>query len=625
MSQTKAQLIDGKSAEIEFTGGSASGPAISFTGDSNTGIYSPGADQVAVATNGTARLYIASDGKVGVGTTSPGSILDVKPSASSSTVRIEAGTINTDSIRIQSGGTANTYLEYRGYLGHAWFVDTTERARIDSSGRLGIGTSAPWTNSEIRGTNVADGVASRTFGTPPSNLHIGVNGYAQNTGGSISFGSDADNTANYCAYGAIAARRDSALGYEYSGYLTFSTSSGSNLNEKMRLTSAGRLGIGTTSPAYQLTLSSNPSFWEAGFDTVIAGGDQTLKIISDAFGGGGRTGNIAFYVNGASNEAARIDSSGRLLVGTSSTFDQSARLQVIADTGTSVAANFYSYGADNSQFVIGAARGTVASPTTLNSNDTIGGVYFRGHDGTSFKTGAQILAQIDDITPGSDLPSRLVFSTTADGASAPTERMRIGSGGQMWINQTSNISGAGNSVLLQATATGPDYTCAFANSNASPYGIYVRYSTDVNTTSNSFVFCQGLGVTRVDLRSNGGIANYQANNVNLSDINTKKNISPAAATWDCIKEWEIVNYRYKDQPDDADLNLGVIAQQVAESCPEVITVFQEAKEATEDAPAQEERLGVKEQQMYWMAIKALQEAQVRIEALEAEVAALKAS
>jgi hypothetical protein len=55
----------------------------------------------------------------------------------------------------------------------------------------------------------------------------------------------------------------------------------------------------------------------------------------------------------------------------------------------------------------------------------------------------------------------------------------------------------------------------------------------------------------------------------------------------------------------------------------VITIFQEAKEATDDAPAQEERLGVKEQQMYWMAIKALQEAQARIEALEADVAQLK--
>ena len=129
--------------------------------------------------------------------------------------------------------------------------------------------------------------------------------------------------------------------------------------------------------------------------------------------------------------------------------------------------------------------------------------------------------------------------------------------------------------------------------------------------------------TRFAFRSNGGLANYSANNVNLSDRNAKKDIAPAAGTWDCLKEWEIVNFRYKDQPDDADLNMGVIAQQVAESCPEVITIFQEAKEATEDKPAQEERIGVKEQQMMWMAIKALQEAQVRIETLEAEVAALK--
>ena len=87
---------------------------------------------------------------------------------------------------------------------------------------------------------------------------------------------------------------------------------------------------------------------------------------------------------------------------------------------------------------------------------------------------------------------------------------------------------------------------------------------------------------------------------------------------------------------DTDLNLGVIAQQIANSCPEVITVFQEAKEAkeavldengNETEPAREaqpERLGIKEQQMYWMAIKALQEAQLRIESLESKVAALEA-
>ena len=165
----------------------------------------------------------------------------------------------------------------------------------------------------------------------------------------------------------------------------------------------------------------------------------------------------------------------------------------------------------------------------------------------------------------------------------------------------------------------------FTNKHPSaPYGITVRHvAATPNNTSNQFFLAEDTSGTKVEFRSNGGLANYSANNANLSDRNAKKDISPAADTWNCLKDWEIVNYRYKDQSDDADLNLGVIAQQVAESCPEVITIFQEAKEATEDAPAQEERLGVKEQQMYWMAIKALQEAQIRIEQLEAKVAALE--
>ena len=48
--------------------GSAATPSISFTGDTNTGIYSPGADQVAVATNGTGKLFVNSTGDLGVNT-----------------------------------------------------------------------------------------------------------------------------------------------------------------------------------------------------------------------------------------------------------------------------------------------------------------------------------------------------------------------------------------------------------------------------------------------------------------------------------------------------------------------------------------------------------------------------
>jgi hypothetical protein len=182
------------------------------------------------------------------------------------------------------------------------------------------------------------------------------------------------------------------------------------------------------------------------------------------------------------------------------------------------------------------------------------------------------------------------------------------------------------SVSINAAASLATGTHTIRDRGASPNTVRLYNDTDANSTGSTFLICDaGASVLRAQIRTNGGLANYSANNVNLSDINTKKDISPASGTWNCLKEWEIVNFRYKDQPEDADLNMGVIAQQVAESCPEVITVFQEAKEATEDQPAQEERLGVKDQQMMWMAIKALQEAQVRIEQLEAKVAALESA
>ena len=151
--------------------------------------------------------------------------------------------------------------------------------------------------------------------------------------------------------------------------------------------------------------------------------------------------------------------------------------------------------------------------------------------------------------------------------------------------------------------------------NSAPDSIFSAFLSCDDSSSGS----------KAVIRSNGGLANYSANNANLSDRNTKKDITLASDTWNSIKNWEIVNFRYKEQPDDADLNLGVIAQQIEEISPEMVTIYQEAKEATETEPAREQRLGVKEQQMQWMATKALQEAMARIEELEAKVAALEGS
>ena len=61
---------------------------------------------------------------------------------------------------------------------------------------------------------------------------------------------------------------------------------------------------------------------------------------------------------------------------------------------------------------------------------------FEGTDGSVSRAAAFIYAQVDGTPGAGDMPGRLVFSTTADGASSPTERMRITSAGNVGINVT---------------------------------------------------------------------------------------------------------------------------------------------------------------------------------------------
>jgi hypothetical protein len=416
--------------------------------------------------------------------------------------------------------------------------------------------------------------------------------------------------------------------------------------ERLRITSAGNVGIGTTTPesfgqlavrgATTIATWGNTSahFSDAATGSLYVSHSSnrvSLKTDSDLDLFCSNSGDSVIFSTSAT-ERARVDGSGRLLVGTPSSRSQSgvsALLQVEGTSNTgSISAINNTANSGGSYILLGKTRGgSVGSTTAVTAGDTLGAVYFHGADGTGLITAASIEAYVDGTPGTNDMPGRLTFSVTADGASSLTERMRITSNGYLKASNTGNYYSA-TSAFHEVVSSLNAATLIVQNSSASltnsVNGVYVYYAGAApnNTTAAAFYFEDTAGL-RASIRSNGGLANYQANNVNFSDRNVKKNITVADDTWNCVKQWEIVKYHYKDQPDEADLSLGVIAQQVAESCPEVITVFQEAKEATEDAPAQEERLGVKEQQMMWMAIKALQAAQVRIEALEADVAQLK--
>jgi hypothetical protein len=174
---------------------------------------------------------------------------------------------------------------------------------------------------------------------------------------------------------------------------------------------------------------------------ILTGADDTNKD----------EGAVGFYTTpsgGSETERARIDSTGRLLIGTGSSRTVNSASSSLQIEGT---------GGNNSSFTIvrnQAASGgpaiqfgktrnaSVGGNTVVQDDDQLGCLIFVGNDGTDLECqGARIDAHVDG-TPGSnDMPGRLTFSTTADGAVAATERLRITSSGSVLIGtSTSNAS-----------------------------------------------------------------------------------------------------------------------------------------------------------------------------------------
>jgi hypothetical protein len=153
----------------------------------------------------------------------------------------------------------------------------------------------------------------------------------------------------------------------------------------------------------------------------------------------------ALTVSGsAPADSVNIDASGNLLVGTSTALSTSwgtAGGIQLAKSGSFAVSQVYSFnsvGGDGygSYFELNRARGTQASPTVVNSGDGLGEINFSGHDGSNFIRGATIKALVDGTPGTNDMPGRIVLATTADGASSPTERMRIANNGSVFIAKT---------------------------------------------------------------------------------------------------------------------------------------------------------------------------------------------
>ncbi|AFK66490.1 hypothetical protein SYPG_00040 [Synechococcus phage S-CBP3] len=350
------------------------------------------------------------------------------------------------------------------------------------------------------------------------------------------------------------------------------------------------------------------------FDKVLYIAQETKAITVQASTGNLADGSITsnLIANGAVTTAKISDNN----VTTAKLADDSVTTAKLADSNVTTAKL-----ADSNVTTAKLADSNVTTAKLADNSVTTAkiadGVNVNFNLGTA---GAPSFTFTGDTDTGLYSPGANILGISTNG----TERIRVNALGALKASTTDYQYPSDSSH--EFTSKDTDYIAKFTNTNSSgPGGILIKYSAAApNSNGKWFITCSDSATNRFIVYSNGGIANYQVNNVNLSDINTKKNISSADDTWNCLKQWEIVKYHYKDQPDDADLNLGVIAQQIAGVCPEVVTTYQEAQEANGDTPAREELIGIKEQQMMWMAFKALQEAQHRIEQLESIVVAYDA-
>jgi len=804
--------------------GTAAAPGIAFDGDSNTGIYRPGADQLAISTNGQGRLFVDEYGNVGINN-------------SSSSYALSAGATGTSTVEIKAGGTTNlSRLLFSDSNtigpGYIWYshadnslqfgANSGERARLDSSGRLGLGSTDPADKLEVAGDirlkpasgantlinfEYNNGVFAQIrgngrngsplygdleFWTKGSTDGAPVERMVVSADGKVGIGNSSP-TQELCVRSTAGTESDILIEGDNgaSGGLTIfhnasncglynssntSMTFSTNGTERARITSDGKLGLGTSSPTndrlhiresvaagisleasgtggstWRIVSTDNNASLGGGYLGVNNGGYRfvissagnvgigtTSPVADFVVSNGGADGielqpNIAANTNRITNydrnggsysnfrldaaqqeflisgsEKARIDSSGRLLVGTSTEGNANADDLTISNSGncgmtirsgssnagviyfsdaTSGTAEYdgYIHYQQSAQFLSFGTAATerarldssgrlLVGTSSAVSNDTngllhvantssgniilarkstdaytsgygIGTIRFFSNSGSVYEEHARIQCFADGDTGSGDKPGRLVFSTTANSASSPTERLRIDSAGDIThtysdsstttstqlppgirINNTDNTlgrlaglhfahggAGTANAGIFHVTTN----TATNSTTCLGDLAFYVKASGSSTMTermrigSDGFVTISGLagtGIRNVNVGSSGNLT------ISTSDERLKENIESIGSTLNQIKQLNPVKYQWKDRETAGDnYYYGFIAQHVEAIFPDCVYENNDGMK------------GINYTDLIAPLTAALQEALTKIETLEAKVAALEAA
>jgi hypothetical protein len=203
-----------------------------------------------------------------------------------------------------------------------------------------------------------------------------------------------------------------------------------------------------------------------------------------------------------------------------------------------------------------------------------------------------------------------------------TERARITSGGYFKASNAGTYQES-TGTYHELRQTTDEQIARFTNTSATltgtVRGLRVSYTAaSPNDTANYLLYCDDSTSLRAGFRSNGGLANFSANNVNLSDQRVKTDIQDAGGYLAKICAIPVRTFKYKDQTDELP-NLGVIAQEVEAVAPELVDTTGFGETPQDGIPLK----AIYQTDLQYALMKCIQEQQALITSLTARITALE--
>jgi hypothetical protein len=369
----------------------------------------------------------------------------------------------------------------------------TERMRIDNAGNVGIGTSSPGALLNVVANTATDAVRITQTGAGNAlviedSASTDSSPFVVDASGNVLIGATTQNTTFFPVFQI--------------------TGSGAAAHTVVQRSQT------SINPTVEYKVKSNGT---AASPTIVASGDGVWRLDARAYDGANyiqiagidaivdgtpglndMPGRLAFSTtaDGAAVTTVRmtIDNAGRVLVvGASSyagIFNNAGNVQISSTSLHGLQSGRFANDAFGSDIQLLKSRSTtVGAQGAVASGDALGSLLFGGSDGTAFLSGAAITAAVDGATGTNDMPGRLVFNTTADGAAFTSERMRITSAGNVGIGTSSpsarlQVAGgvSGEQVAGRYFGFGTG-TFSFDSTTVNDYGI--SYTQPGDSTFNT--------------------------------------------------------------------------------------------------------------------------------------------